>query len=67
MNTLEFSRACRTEFAALPEAYRNDDVLEFWFEGGLWYCRPKLSEVTILGNWECYYSDGVWENQEAHL
>lgn len=56
MNTLEFAKACPEGWQALPEPYREDDVLEFWKHLGVWRCRPKASEISILGNWECFYN-----------
>lgn len=61
MNTLELSRKHPEAFKALPEAYQNDDVLEFWIEEEELYARPLDNQVDVLGDWNSRF------DQERHV
>lgn len=55
MNTLELSKKYPHAFAALPEAYKNDDCLEFEEVVGVLIARPLPSQVPIIGNWQAAF------------
>ena len=54
-------------YEVLPEAYRNDDCLEFWVEDNTLCCRPMVSEIAALGSWVCFYNEDSddWESWES--
>jgi len=44
-------------FAALPEAYQNDNCLSFRRNGNGLYCWPQPNQVTALRNWTHVFND----------
>lgn len=59
MNTRELQVRSPAAFAALPEAYQNDDVLYFWEVGNTLCCTPAAGQ-ECLGSWVSEYIDGMW-------
>lgn len=56
-STLQLARQEPIAFAALPEAYRNDDCLRFEIKSGLITAMPKPGQESALGYWKCVFSD----------
>ncbi len=64
-STIELSKAYPEAFAALPECYQSDDVLEYIIQSNALFAQAKESEIGLIGNnvW-CYYqllTHGVWD------
>lgn len=57
MNTLQLASKHPEAFKALPEAYQNDDVLEFSVDvdTGLLWCWPKEEQEFALGRWDACF------------
>lgn len=55
LTTLEFAKLHPTMWEALPDAYANDSVLEFWQVDNVWHCRPLESERAICGDWTAIF------------
>lgn len=64
MNTLDLSRKNRKAYDALPEPYRNDDCLEFFYKDGELYAQPADGQ-SHLGEWSAKFDakQNKWLNQ----
>ena len=57
LTTLEFAKLHPTMWEALPDAYLNDEVLEFWQVDNVWHCRPLESQREICGDWTAIFHE----------
>lgn len=69
MNTRQLEEKHSEAFEALPEAYRNDDCVEFFVWGKGLYAKPAKGQVPALGNWLAYFDKdlGEWKTSQSHL
>ncbi len=63
-STLEFAKKYPEAFAALPECYQNDDVLEYYKADGFLYAQAKESERFAVGD-KVYMYYTTWEETDS--
>jgi hypothetical protein len=44
-------------YLALPDDYKTNGQLEFWFEWDILFARPKYEFIPLLGSWIAYWDD----------
>ena len=65
MNTQELAKNEPEAFAALPEAYQNDDVLFFYYDGNNnLIAEPQVRQRFALGVWDSVFDrqTKTWQN-----